>query len=329
MNESIFQEALLQVQARRLRAMTENERRYEEINAAIPPIAEINAQLAQTSVRILDIAREGGNVQERMAALQRENQEAQRITAQLLTSYGFPADYLDMHYTCEKCQDTGYANGTYCDCLRSAVASVGIARMNRSAQMQLSSFQQFTLDYYKGKTTPQGQDCYAQMKKVYNACVSYAANFGHDSPSLLFYGRSGLGKTHLSLAIAREAIQKGNEVIYDSVINLLQQVEKEHFGRERAEIDTLELLLQADLLILDDLGAEFDTPFYTSTIYNIINTRLNRSKPSIISTNLDYPGIRSRYEERIVSRLFAEYECLQFVGTDIRLLKKQNRPALI
>lgn len=329
MNESIFQEALLQVQARRLHAMTENERRYREVNAAIPPIAEINAQLAQTSVRILDIAREGSNVQERIEALQRENQEAQRITTQLLTSYGFPADYLDMHYTCEKCQDTGYANGTYCDCLRNAVASVGIARMNQSAQMQLSSFQQFTLDYYKGKTTPQGEDCYTEMKKVYNACVNYAANFGHSSPSLLFYGRTGLGKTHLSLAIAREAIKKGNEVIYDSVINLLQQVEKEHFGRERAEIDTLSLLLQADLLILDDLGAEFDTPFYTSTIYNIVNTRLNRGKPTIISTNLEFQDIRHRYEERIVSRLFAVYECFHFVGTDVRLLKKKSSRPLV
>ena len=329
MNESIFQEALLQVQARRLHAMTENERRYQEVNTAIPPIAEINAQLAQTSVQILDIVREGSNVQERIEALQRENQEAQRLTAQLLTSYGFPADYLDMHYTCEKCQDTGYANGTYCDCLRSAVASVGIARMNRSAQMQLSSFQQFTLDYYKGKTTPQGEDCYTEMKKVYNACVNYAANFGHSSPSLLLYGRTGLGKTHLSLAIAREAIKKGNEVIYDSVINLLQQVEKEHFGRERAEIDTLSLLLQADLLILDDLGAEFDTPFYTSTIYNIVNTRLNRGKPTIISTNLEFQDIRHRYEERIVSRLFAVYECLHFVGTDVRLLKKKSSRPLV
>lgn len=329
MNESIFREALLQVQARRLHAMTENERHYQEVNAAIPPIAEINAQLAQTSVRILDIAREGKHIQERMEALQRENQEAQRLTTQLLTSYGFPADYLDIHYTCPKCQDTGYANGTYCECLRSAVASVGISRMNRSAQMQLSSFQQFTLDYYKGKTTPQGEDCYTEMKKVYNACVSYASDFGHSSPSLLFYGRTGLGKTHLSLAIAREAIQKGNEVIYDSVINLLQQVEKEHFGREHAEIDTLSLLLQADLLILDDLGAEFDTPFYTSTIYNIINTRLNRGKPTIISTNLEFQDIRHRYEERIVSRLFAVYECFHFVGTDVRLLKKKSSPPLV
>lgn len=324
MNGTVLQEALLTVQQRRQHAQMENERRFGEINRKIPPIAEINSRLAQTSLQIMEIARSGGNVQERLEQLRTENLEAQRLCAQLLEKNGYPADYLDIRYTCEACQDTGYSEGHYCDCLRSIAASVGIARMNRKAQMELTDFGQFSLDHYKGITTPDGKDCYSLMRNVYNTCVKYANNFGKDSPSMLFLGRTGLGKTHLSLAIAREVLAKGYDVIYDSVINLLGQVEKEHFGRERPEVDTLALLLQVELLIMDDLGTEFDTPFNVSTVYNIINTRLNRGLPTIISTNLDFQGIRSRYEERIVSRLFAVYNCMQFVGTDIRLLKKQQ-----
>jgi DNA replication protein DnaC len=121
----------------------------------------------------------------------------------------------------------------------------------------------------------------------------------------------------------------GYEVVYDSIINLLQQVEREHFGRDKSEVDTLYLLLHVDLLILDDLGTEFDSPFYVSTVYNIINTRINRGLPTIINTNLDLLSIRRRYEERIVSRLFAVYECMHFEGADIRLLKKKNSEPLI
>lgn len=323
MNEAVFEEALRLVQTRRAKAQLEYEHRTEEVNRSIPPIAEINARLAQTSMKILEALQHGGNVTARIEALRSENLEAQRIIQQLLTTNGYPADYLNIHYNCEKCNDTGYTGAGYCDCLRSAAASVGIARMNRRAQVELSEFGNFSLDYYKGITTEDGRDCSAHMRDLYNRCLRYAEKFGRNSPSLLFYGRTGLGKTHLSLAIAREVLTKGYEVIYDSVINLLEQVEREHFSRKDREMDTLELLLTADLLVLDDLGTEFDTPFYVSTVYNIINTRLNRGLPTIISTNLDYLGIRRRYEERIVSRLFAVYETLQFVGTDIRLLKKK------
>ena len=138
------------------------------------------------------------------------------------------------------------------------------------------------------------------------------------------YGKTGLGKTHLSLAIANEVLKKGFSVLYDSVINFLRQVEKEHFGRETRNSDTLELLLSCDLLILDDLGTEFHSQFYQSTIYNIINTRMNRKKPTIISTNLNYDEISHLYDERITSRIFTTYTIHHFVGMDVRVFKKQQ-----
>ena len=138
------------------------------------------------------------------------------------------------------------------------------------------------------------------------------------------FGKTGLGKTHLSLSIASGALERGYSVLYDSVINFLRKIEREHFGKEHPETDTMELLLTCDLLILDDLGTEFDSSFYQSTIYNLINTRLNRSLPTIISTNLDFNGISNRYEERITSRFYANYSILRFVGQDVRIMKAQQ-----
>ena len=330
MNEQLFRQALLTVQSRRLAAQSENDRRHREINEKIPQIAEINSQLVQTSSRLFGLMQGGTAREAEIERLRRENLDAQQIIAQLLSANGYPADYLEIHYRCPLCNDTGYEQNHYCKCLEQEIAAAAIRNMNRSAQLELATFEQFSLEYYRGLTSPQGEDCFAMMRRILNACQSYAANFTQRSPSLLFYGGTGLGKTHLSLAIAREVMTKGYDVIYDSIINLLEKVEREHFGREKDnESDTLALLLQVDLLIMDDLGTEFTSPFYVSAIYNIINTRINRGLPTIISTNLEWLGIEQRYESRLVSRLFTMYEPWHFIGKDVRLLKKMAGKPLV
>ena len=143
---------------------------------------------------------------------------------------------------------------------------------------------------------------------------------------LFLYGNVGLGKTHLSLAIAQAVIEKGYGVIYGSAQNLLSTLEKERFSRSVPDMDSLQLLLDCDLLILDDLGAEFPTQFVSSSIYNIVNSRLGSGKPMIINTNLSPAGLRERYTDRIVSRIIGTYEILTFSGSDIRqFLRRQQR----
>ncbi|MDE6087992.1 MAG: ATP-binding protein, partial [Oscillospiraceae bacterium] len=153
----------------------------------------------------------------------------------------------------------------------------------------------------------------------------YAANFSRDSQSLLFWGKAGTGKTHLSLSIVTEVLKKGNDIIYDSIGNLLSKVESEHFQNNNApETDTLQLLLNTDLLVLDDLGTEFQSSFSLSTLYTIINTRINKHLPTIISTNLDADEITAIYQTRITSRLFTLYKTIQFVGVDVRKKKEEK-----
>ena len=188
--------------------------------------------------------------------------------------------------------------------------------LNANTKLVLSSFDTFQLSYYSGED-------YFTMERIYNYAKDYANNFTPRSGSVLMFGPTGLGKTHLSLAIANQVIQKGFSVIYDSIINILRNIEKEHFSYEHST-DMLDLVMDTDLLILDDLGTEFETSFYNSTIYNIINTRLSASRPTIISTNMDFRAISSRYDERVVSRITSGYACLEFRGDDVRLQIKRN-----
>ena len=111
-------------------------------------------------------------------------------------------------------------------------------------------------------------------------------------------------------------------MIYDSVINLLHTLEQEQFRKGKEIGDTLPSLLECDLLILDDFGAEFDTAFTRSMLYTIINSRVNARKPMIINTNLTHQEVRERYGDRILSRLISSSQILPFYGKDIRLRKK-------
>lgn len=318
MDSEIFDKAQAILTLRRKKAETENEERIREINEKIPQIREINEVIFNTGKELISIISNGRgkDISDKVEQLKQYNLGAQAMSRKILAEYGYPEDYLDMHYTCPKCCDRGYNGSKFCDCFKTVCGKLAADELNKNSQLSLSSFDSFSLTYYSGEN-------YSAMKKILEYTMQYAATFTPDSKSILMFGQTGLGKTHLSLAIANKVLEKGYGVIYDSAINILRSIEKEHFSHEHSS-EMIDLVMDTDLLILDDLGTEYETPFYNATIYNIINTRLNRRKPSIISTNLDFSGISRRYDKRVMSRIISEYSCLEFKGDDVRLQKRKN-----
>ena len=318
MRPETFEKAQVIIQNRRRNAIIENDRRIDEVNAKIPEIRAINAELFNTGKKIISIMRACGNeVQQKREKLKQENLGAQDYSRSLLAKNGFPPDYLDIHYNCEKCDDMGYCNGEMCECFKKLCGKLEADEINSHSQLKLSSFDTFFLSYYTDND-------FKVMQKHLNYLKNYAKKFAPDSNSILIYGKTGLGKTHISLAIANRVLEKGYSVIYDSVVNILSKIEEEHFIYNHKS-EMINLIMQTDLLIIDDLGTERETPFYDSIIYNIINTRLNYRKPIIINTNLDVDEMRAKYDERIVSRLTTQYATLQFCGKDIRWQKKNEK----
>lgn len=319
MESEIFDKAQAIMTNRRMRAISENEKRISEINQKLPQIREINEVLYNTGKELISIISEKNStdVKQKIEQLRQYNLGAQDMSRKILAANGYPEDYLDIHYTCNICCDTGYNGSRFCSCFNRLCGKLSADELNKNAQLKLSSFDSFSLMYY------QGED-YQTMKKILEYTHQYASTFTPDSGSILMFGRTGLGKTHLSLAIANTVLEKGYSVIYDSAINILRSIEKEHFSREHSS-DMIDLVMETELLILDDLGTEYETPFYNATIYNILNTRLNGSRPTIISTNLDFDGIKRRYDERVVSRIVSAYKCLEFQGEDVRLQIARNR----
>ena len=320
LRQQLYSEALSRIRTRRQQAKLEQEERTARIRQEIPETAELDRQLRNTCLALFQAAGREDRA-DRLKTVEQQSREAEAMLRQLLTAHGYPADYLDLHYSCPHCDDTGFCGELPCECPKREIGTVGAEQLNRSSQLSLCRFDTFSMQYYKDLPPEQ----YAAMQKIYQSCRSYARQFDpHTSGNLLLIGGTGLGKTHLSLAIASELLEQGCSVIYDAIDNLLHTLNQEYFARgNAAEQDTLSVLLDCDLLILDDFGTEFDTQFNRSMIYTLINGRINAGKPMILSTNLTLAEIQAQYGDRILSRLLSA-AVYQFHGSDIRFQKRQS-----
>ncbi len=324
-DKKIYIKALKILENRRTKAQSELAKRKHQLYNRNKYSREIQMKLGSTAAKLAKAVVSGGDVASKVETLKEENLKLQEELKEMLIKNNLPLDYLRIRYSCEKCKDTGFVDGKMCECLKDILKKQTYNELNKISPLDLSSFDDFSLKYYSDVS--QGEENLTpriRMKNILEYCISYAKSFSKNSPSLLMQGNTGLGKTHLSLAIAKTVIENGYAVIYSSVPALLIKLEKEQFSQASDE-NTLEYLLDCDLLILDDLGTEYATKFTTATIYNILNSRMLSSKPTIMSTNLTIKELEEAYTQRFVSRIMGNSENLRFLGKDIRQRLKREK----
>ena len=323
-DKRFYEQAESEIKRRRLNAESALNARIREAEQLIPEISEIRTQLSQTSIELSKlIIRRERNFRENFDKIREQNLQGQQMIKKLLQSKGLPEDYLEPAYYCRSCSDTGIYDGKRCECFTRLLNRLAVDALNSEANMPECDFEHFSLSYYDGTTDPTGLNCRRKMEENLIFCKEYASSFSRNSASLFFLGKTGVGKTHISLSIAKRVTELGFTVAYGSLINYMRIIEKEHFGRaESSETDTLQTLISADLLILDDLGSEFRTGFTESALYNIINSRINLGIPTIISSNLSAEELQKTYNDRIISRIFGVFTTLMFVGEDVRAIKR-------
>lgn len=297
----------------------------EQLYARRPRLREIQDQLRRTASRVMAAAlRRGEDPLPEIQRLREENLSLQAERQMLLAELGLPDNALEDTPLCPFCNDTGYRGGEMCRCLKTYYVEEQRKELSKLLDLGGQSFDTFDTDWYSDQRAPgKSKSAREHMERVYDTCVEYAHNFGKRPANLLLFGRPGLGKTHLSAAIAREVSGKGFSVVYDTAGHVFERFEAQKFGRDEAERD-VERVLNCDLLILDDLGTEMVTTFVQSALYQIINGRLLEKKSTIVSTNLMPEAIAQRYSGQIASRIEGEYQLLPFVGEDIRVLKKKR-----
>lgn len=312
------------------RILADNNRRIAY--NAIPQLKELDKEIADVSFKSL--RREDGLDP---SSLKQSIADISRKKEALLTEHGFTSDFLDIKYKCDLCQDTGYIDGKRCHCFRSKIISVIYSDRRWKNMLDEENFDTFDLSYYDDETL-EGADelsprssAVSALSKAHafvEACLS--SEDGHGA-NLIITGNTGIGKTFLCNCIAKELIDAGLYVVYLTAPSLFEIFEKVSFGKKNMEsLDfSYESLFDCDLLIIDDLGAEFSNSFTNARIFDLLNRRLLGRFPTLISTNLNLQGLKDLYSERFTSRIIGNYTMIHLYGDDIRLKRRMlnNKPA--
>lgn len=316
----LYQAALRTVSARRQRAKAAAQDARAQAEAAVPELRAAEDALRACGVRCALAGARGAGRAEAAAALA----EARQKRDALLAANGRSPQALEPKFTCPLCQDTGVAQGKTCQCVRREMQRLRREEIEAMSSLSVTRFDTMKLDYYPNTRDPQtGRSVRQYMAELLADLQDYAAAFDLDSENLMLTGNAGLGKTHAALAVAGAALDKGYDVIYISSPDFFSRVETLHFGSDPAgEKDALlETVTGADLLILDDLGTEFNSSFVISTLYSLLNDRLGRRRPTILTTNItDGALLEKLYTEKVASRISA-FVPYRFLGDDIRLKK--------
>lgn len=323
--KEIYATVMGEYSAKRRNAEERAEQMRRSIASSSDEYARIIAELKKTPMKILEASR-AGNAADRSGMIKKIRKETEGLNAkksELLKTLGYPDGCDEVRYECEKCKDTGYLDDRMCDCLRKELAVRHLAASGLGRLCLTQNFTTFSLEYYK--ETP-GQ--YAAMKKLLENAKTYALSFcGRGSGNLLLMGGTGLGKTHLCCAIAYEVAGSGYGVVYTGAGALTAVFADARYRNNDNSADDIGRYLDAELLIIDDLGTEAPNNFTVSCIFDVINSRLVSDLPTIINTNLGPDDILRVYGDRVYSRLFGEYSVLLFEGTDVRRQKlgKKNQ----
>ena len=319
MNNQVFQQVLNILAERRRENEHLEERRRKEAIKKCPEIGEIiearHNAIMKSVYNAFSIP-----VEERLT--EKVEEWNKRIKA-LLQDNGFSEDYLDPIFTCPLCEDTGFTGQTkkkLCACAQALYAQL-MEKQNDFSESQ--TFETYDESMIPDLPLPNAPDIsqrhYTAMLR--DKCRTYADALPNPpQKTLLMLGRSGLGKTFLLRSIQAKARERDIPALCITANQLIRTARKAIFNREQEEMDAL---YETTLLLIDDLGTEPMIENVTiEELFNLINERQNAGLCTVLSTNLTLNEIKSRYTERILSRLNDSRQCLklQFFGQDIRRL---------
>lgn len=317
--ESAYVLASRELEEIRLNNKAEESRRHMEVCKKIPQYPEVETQLMKNGTRLLSCILDRNNCFE---DVKKSIKELQKKKAELLVANGFSADYTDDIYSCSVCRDTGFVEGSRCECLKSLIAKHIGANSNLTEYMREQTFEKFDMSIFANQTENGGR-VLKVMRVVCDTAVTFAESFDASHDNLLLLGNAGTGKTFVSSCIANRALERGKTVYYQTAYRLFEIFENAKFGKGDEDApEIVKYVYDVDLLIIDDLGTEFVTQFTSATLFDIINSRITAGKSTVISTNLSFETLAEMYSQRITSRFMGEYKILQTLGEDIRKIKR-------
>lgn len=297
--------------------------RTQEIYRDIPAIKRIDEDIFQIGLNMAKFII--GNPEGYKEDIEKAKEKIEKLKMEkafLLTESNIDPSYMEKNYECKTCNDRGYLdNGNKCNCLKQKLVSRAYKMSNIETNLLKDNFKNFDINIFKEEPF-EGESMTPRenMIDIVGIAESFIGNFEEkNDDNLLFYGTTGLGKTFLCSCIAKALLDKDKIVVYQTAFTILEILERKRFGRDKDKSSyEYDLLFDADLLIIDDLGTEVSNTFTNAEIFNIVNTRIIKGKKTIISTNLTPKEISQIYTDRVFSRILEKFIPLKFYGEDIR-----------
>ncbi|WHH57265.1 ATP-binding protein [Petroclostridium sp. X23] len=303
----------------------ELEHKKQEIYNKIPRIQEIDRELYETGLSLTrQLFHNASQTDDIVEEIRQKNIDLNMEKGELLSINGYPVNYLTIKHKCKACKDSGYVNNQICRCFKQKLIDAAYAQSNMAAILDSQNFDNFDFSYYSTSIDSEnGISPRQNIQDIFQKCIDFVNNFDKYDQNLLLYGGTGLGKTFLSSCIAKDLLDKGKTVFYQTAYKTFNLLEDYKFNRldSSAGKRQVDRLFDVDLMIIDDLGSEFINTYTSSAFFNVLNTRLMDKRKTIISTNLNIKELTDLYSERVVSRLLGHYLPLKFFGEDIRQIK--------
>ncbi|MDO4604446.1 MAG: ATP-binding protein [Helcococcus sp.] len=297
------------------------EERIEEVYQKVPRISEIDKEIRQLNMDMIQRGIKGSDILEIEVKINKIYKEKE----DLLISNGFTIDYMEKKYQCNICHDTGINGTKICNCKRHLMIEESYKNSTIENIIKVENFDNFNLNLFR-KSIMDDEEIspYENMKALRDELKEYAKHFGRDSLNLYIYGPVGTGKTYLLNCIAKEIMDNGLSVVYLSESDLVSNILEHRFAyseNKQKLRNKIDMIYDADLLIIDDLGANNTNDTSISAVFEALNKRLVNKVPVIISSNLHPEDLRIFYDQRIYSRIAGNYFLKELYGNDLRISK--------